>query len=75
MPKRVIDFVNEFTNNFSELYVETFLVRYLTEYDKNTLLETIKLTNQNIQKKINKLFLDNLSDMGFTKEDIKKYLF
>lgn len=71
MENNINDFVEEITENFSELFVETFFIRYLNIYDKNELLETVKVLKNEINNKIYNKLIKKLKSMGYSNKDIK----
>lgn len=74
MDRDIKKFINEFTKNFSELYVESFCLRFLSDFDKNKLLESIRKTNELLNKRINKYLKIKLKKMGYEEKYIKNIL-
>ena len=70
MKNNINEFVGEITDNFSELFVETFFLRYLSDYDKNQLLDTIKILKQELNVKVNNQFNEKLKKMGYSVKNI-----
>lgn len=56
MKRNEQDFIEEITENFSELLVEAFYIRYIREFPKEKMVETINLTKEVLEKKINEKF-------------------
>ena len=64
MERTIEDFVEEISENFSELLVEAFYVRYIREFPKKDMRRTIKLTKDEITKKIDIKFNEKLESIN-----------
>ena len=64
MERTIEEFVEEISDNFSELLVEAFYIRYIREFPKKDMRRCVKLTKEEIIKKIAKRFNDKLTSIN-----------